>query len=313
MQVAILAARRDCYGARMQMEQADNLADLHLFVQVIDAGGLAAAAQTLGTTRSLVSRRLMALESRLGARLLNRHTRGLSVTATGEEVYRHAVLMCEAAQAALHAAGAGRSGVLRVGAHGLLRPLLDQLLAAWAAAHPDERLVSRGADADAAAVQGQRADVLLDVGVPTQASGLQAHALGSLRLVVVASPALLDRLKHPTRPELVEDRHWLAFAGAPWNLRGVAARTLQPRLATDHLPALLVAARAGMGLVQVPMYACHDDLRAGHLQTLFEGFEARPLPFHANAPKATPAHPFIAFARNHLGGMGAQGVLGSAV
>ena len=94
------------------MEQADNLADLHLLVQVIDAGGLAAAAQTLGTTRSLVSRRLLALEARLGAKLLNRNTRGLSVTATGEEVYRHAVLMCEAAQAALHAAGSGRRSMV---------------------------------------------------------------------------------------------------------------------------------------------------------------------------------------------------------
>jgi DNA-binding transcriptional LysR family regulator len=297
----------------MEMEQADNLADLHLLVQVIDAGGLAAAAQTLGTTRSLVSRRLLALEARLGAKLLNRNTRGLSVTATGEEVYRHAVLMCEAAQAALHAAGSGRSGLLRVGAHGLLRPLLDQLLGAWGAAHPDERLVSRWADADVAAVQGERADLLLDVGVPTQASGLQPHPLGSLRLVVVASPALLQLLKNPTRPELVEDRHWLAFAGAPWNLRGVAARTLQPRLVSDHLPALLLAARAGMGLVQLPMYACHDDLQTGRLQTLFEGFEARPLPFHASARKATSADAFIEFARRYLDGMAAQGVLATTV
>lgn len=296
----------------MQMEQTDNLADLHLLVQVIDAGSLAAAAHNLGTTRSLVSRRLLALESRLGTRLLHRSARGLSITAVGEEVYRHAVLMCEAAQAALLAARQGRAGMLRVGAHGLLLPLLDELITAWALAHPAERLTNQTSGSSATALLHERLDLLLDVGVPTQAGGLVPHTLGSVRLVVVASPELLARLKRPTRPELVPDEHWLAFTGAPWNLRGVAARKLRPRLESDHLPTLLEAARAGMGLVQLPMYACHAHLQEGQLQALFEGFEALPLPLHALAPKVSPAQAFVAFARNHLTGMEARGVFASA-
>ncbi|RAN82926.1 hypothetical protein B5P43_02365 [Bacillus sp. SRB_336] len=296
----------------MQMEQTDNLADLHLLVQVIDGGSLAAAAHTLGTTRSLVSRRLLALESRLGARLLHRNARGLSITAIGEEVYRHAVLMCEAAQAALLAARQGRAGMLRVGAHGLLLPLLDELITAWGLAHPAERLTSQTTGSTATALLQERLDVLLDVGVPTQAEGLVPHALGSVRLVVVASPELLERLKRPTRPELVQDEHWLAFTGTPWNLRGVAPRKLRPRLESDHLPTLLEAARVGMGVVQLPMYACHAHLQEGRLQAVFEGFEARPLPLHALAPKVSPAQAFIAFARNHLTAMEARGVFASA-
>ena len=295
----------------MQMEQTDNLADLHLLVQVIDAGSLAAAAHKLGTTRSLVSRRLMALESRLGARLLHRNARGLSITTIGEEVYRHAVLMCEAAQAALLAARQGRAGLLRVGAHGLLLPLLDELITAWGLAYPAERLTSQATGSNATAVLQERLDLLLDVGVPTQADGLVPHALGSVRMVVVASPELLARLKRPTRPELVQDEHWLAFTGAPWNLRGVAPRELHPRLESDHLPTLLAAARGGMGVVQLPMYACHAHLQEGQLQAVFEGFEARPLPLHALAPKASSAQAFIAFARKHLAGMEARGVFAS--
>lgn len=296
----------------MQMEQADNLADLHLLVQVIDAGGLTAAAQALGTTRSLVSRRLMALEGRLGVRLLHRNARALSVTAIGEEVYRHAVLMCEAAEAALLAARHGQGGLLRVGAHGLLMPLLDELVAGWGGARPDGRMIACSSGNGAVALLRERQDLLLDVGLSTPADGLVAHLLGSMRLVVVASPSLLERLRRPSRPELVEDEHWLAFTGLPWSLRGVAARTLQPRLASDHLPTLLAAARAGLGLVQLPMYACYDDLQAGRLRLMFEGFEALPLPLHALAPKISSATAFIDFVRQQLAGMEARGMLAAS-
>jgi DNA-binding transcriptional LysR family regulator len=296
----------------MQKDEADNLADLHLLVQVVDAGGLAAAAEKLGTTRSLVSRRLLALEARLGARLLHRNARELGVTGTGEEVYRHAVQMCEAAQAALLAARDGKAGRISIGAHGLLRPLLDELIAAWGVAHPHDRLAACVADSHADALVRERLDALLDVGVATQRQGLSTHPLGSMRLVVVASPALLERLGQPVRPELVEDACWLAFASAPWNLRGVAPRKLQPRLSSDHLPTLLAAARAGMGLVQLPMYACHDDLAAGRLRLVFEAFEARPLPWHALTPKVTAAQQFVAFTRQYLAGQHDRGLLPAA-
>jgi DNA-binding transcriptional LysR family regulator len=289
------------------MKQADNLADLHLLVEVIDAGGLAAAAQKLGTTRSLVSRRLIALETRLGVSLLQRNARGLNVTPTGQEVYRHAVLMCEAAHAALIAASNGQAGLLRVAAHGLLSPLLDELVAFWGTTHPRERLITRSTG-DTSALLQEHLDLLLDVDAPIPAEGLVDHALGSMRLVVVASPELLDRLKRPSRPELVEDEHWLAFAGAPWSLRGVAPRQLQPRLASDHLPTLLAAARAGMGLVQVPLYACREDLLGGRLDEVFQAFEARPLALHARVPKVSAADPFIAALRQHLAGMEERGV-----
>src|SRR5690348_15890380 len=86
------------------MDRINNLGDLYLFVQVIEAGGFSAAATRMGTTCSLLSRRLIALEQRLGARLLHRNARQFALTATGERVYRHASAMCEAAIAAEQAA-----------------------------------------------------------------------------------------------------------------------------------------------------------------------------------------------------------------
>jgi DNA-binding transcriptional LysR family regulator len=293
----------------MQKDEADNLADLHLLVQVVDTGGLAAAAQKLGTTRSLVSRRLLALEARLGTRLLHRNARELGVTAVGEEVYRHAVLMCEAAEAALLAARAGRLGRLRISAQALLTGLLDELVAAWGADRPSEQLVVDADGSDGGALLRERLDVLLHAGEIPQAGGLAAHALGSMRLVVVAAPALLERLGRPVRPDLVDDSYWLGFTEMPWNLRGTAPRLLRPRLSSDRLPTLLAAARAGMGLVQLPMHACHDDLQSGRLQLVFEAFEARPLPLYAVTLKVSPAREFVAFAQRHLARMEGRGLL----
>jgi DNA-binding transcriptional LysR family regulator len=293
----------------MQKDEADNLADLHLLVQVVDAGSLAAAAQKLGTTRSLVSRRLLALEARLGTRLLHRNARELGVTAVGEEVYRHAVLMCEAAEAALLAARAGRLGRLRVGAHALLAGLLDELVSAWGAERPSEHLVVETAGSGSSALLRERLDVLLHAGDVPQAPGFATHALGSMRLVVVGSPALLERLGRPARPDLVEDNHWLGFTAVPWNLRGTAPRALRPRLSSDRLPTLLQAARTGMGLVQLPMYACHDDVQSGRLQLVFDAFEARPLPLHVLTAKVPAAREFVAFAQRQLSRMEGRGLL----
>src|SRR5699024_4947051 len=102
------------------MEQARHLDNLHLLVKIIEAGSLAAAARELDTTRSLVSRRLMALEKAFGARLVYRDARRFAVTPAGERVYKHAVVMCDAADAAFAAADEARTagaGTLRVGMH----------------------------------------------------------------------------------------------------------------------------------------------------------------------------------------------------
>src|SRR3546814_5918976 len=92
-----------------------DLNDLHYFVRVVDHGGFAPAARATGLQKSKLSRRIAALESRLGVRLLNRSSRRFSVTEVGQEFYRHCVAMLVEAEAAeqaiaeLHAEPRGRS------------------------------------------------------------------------------------------------------------------------------------------------------------------------------------------------------------
>jgi DNA-binding transcriptional LysR family regulator len=293
------------------MDQASNLTDLFLLVRVIDAGGFSAAAARMGTTRSLLSRRIIELERRLGVRLLHRNARQFAVTAIGERVYRHAVAMCEAADAAERAAeSAGvASGLVRIATHGLLTSLVTDLLPGFSVGYPQIRLAVNPGGGDVEALLRQQVDIVLGMGdtLPDSAD-IVARPLGSIRLVMVGSPDLWQRLGCPSHPDQLEDHHCLSYAGTDmpsgWSFRGMPPRRRQPRLATTDLSSLRASARAGLGFAQLPLYACRDDLADGHLCLAFEAFEMPPLPLHALTMQGNAvseaALGFIRFTRAHL-------------
>ncbi|MGP1664740.1 MAG: LysR family transcriptional regulator [Rhodanobacter sp.] len=300
------------------MQQTNHLANLYLLVQVVDAGGLSAAARQLGMTRSMVSRRIIELERRLGVRLLHRHARQFAITPAGERVYRHALVMCDAA---LAATAAGRtaleteSGLVRIGVDPLLLPLVGELLVEFSTRHPLTRVVLSGDNVTA--LLKHRLDVVLSVGdLPSESAQLSADLLGGMRRVVVASPDLLQRLEHPRHPHQLDERHCLAYAPRPWELRGASVSHRDPRLTSDQLPTLLAMACAGAGVAQLPMYLCHEQLAGGRLRMIFEAFEARPLPLHALSWSGNvggqASRDFIAFARQHLAGLATHGIIPGA-
>ncbi|MGE7136803.1 LysR substrate-binding domain-containing protein [Luteibacter sp. NPDC031894] len=269
------------------MERINNLDDLFLLVQVIEAGGFSAAAARLGTTRSLLSRRIIALEDRLGARLLHRNARQFAVTATGERVYRHAAAMCEAATAAEQAAATpGMPNTLvRIEAHGLLSPLVAELVPGFAAIHPKIRLALSTGVYNVDSLLRQQADVIFSLRETLPDSGdIVARSLGSVRLVTVGSPDLVRRLGAPEHPAQLDESHCLSYASEAsgyWMFRGLAPRRRNGRMASADLGALLSAARAGVGFAQFPLYMVADDLGNGRLRTVLETFEPAPLPLHA--------------------------------
>lgn len=296
------------------MQQPSQFANLYLLVQVVDAGGLSVAARQLGMTRSMVSRRLLALESDLGVRLVQRDARHFAVTPAGEQVYRHALAMCEAAQAATVVArdAHGSDGAqVRIGMDDSLQPLAPELLPAFSVRLPRTRL-SLGSE-QASALGKQRVDVVLCVGEAPQNVDVIAQPLANLRWIVVASPALLKRLEHPRHPDQLADHDCMNYGARDWTLRGTSPRRRQARLVSDHLPTVLAMARAGLGFVQVPMYACREELASGQLCQAFDAFEARPMPLLAlSRPepltgKATQE--FITFASDHLASLGNPGIL----
>lgn len=296
------------------------MTNLYLLTRVIDAGGFAAAARELGTTRSLLSRRVIALEKALGTQLLYRNARRFAVTSVGEKIYGHAITMCEAAHAAVAAASEVQGpdqGMLRISMRDVLLPLVSNLLTVFAERYPQMQLAThthRNFDI----LLYQHADVVLHLGSTLPDSGdIVARPLGQARLVIVGSPALLEKLGRPRHPDNIDERHCLGYTGhglAPeWTLRGAKAKHHHSRLVSDNIAPMVKAACAGMGLVQLPMYACHNELANGRLETVFGAFEAHPLPLYAltlaerAADEATLG--FVRFARKQLGGMQNLGIL----
>lgn len=294
------------------MDLSRHLTNLYLLVHVIEAGGFSAAARELGTTRSLLSRHVIELEKALGTRLLFRDARRFSVTPTGENVYRQAIQMCDAAHAAIAAANetqASDRGTVRVGLQSALAPLIDRTLATFSERYPEVRL-STDATNQHDALLHQQADVIFKLGhrLPDSAD-IVAHPLGRTRLVIVASPALLQHLAIPAHPGNIQPRHRLVYTGhnlAPeWILRG-GNRSMSeaPRMVSERIDPVINAARAGMGLVQLPLYACREDLANGRLQVLFQPFEPEPIPIHAltlvSNTTCKTALTFISFVRDAL-------------
>src|SRR5699024_16345 len=155
------------------MKKIPQLDNLYLLVKVIECGGLSAAARHLGTTRSLVSRRLIALEQQYATQLIYRDARHFAVTPAGERAYKHAVIMCDAAEAAVAAmreARANSKGVLRIGMHEALSALLADMLPTYTQTHPQLRIVTDNHTTIDALLE-QRVDMILHCGHTPPNSG----------------------------------------------------------------------------------------------------------------------------------------------
>src|SRR5699024_5288616 len=239
----------------------------------------------LGTTRSLLSRHIIDLEKALGVRLLYRDARRFAVTPVGEAVYRQAVTMCDAAQAAIAAAHEDQEagcGPLRIDHCDALSQLISLQIAQFGKRYPGLQLnVVHNNNVDR--LLRQQIDVLLQLGhkLPDSAD-IIARPLGRVRLVTVASPALLQELGHPSQPEAIDAHRRLGYTGhglsAHWHIHD---QLLPTRAFSSRAEHVIRAVLAGVGVAQLPLCACHDALSQGRLQRIFEDLEPEPLPLHA--------------------------------
>jgi DNA-binding transcriptional LysR family regulator len=291
------------------MKRTNNMADLFLLVQVIEAGSFSVAADQLKTTRSLLSRRIIALERRLGVQLLHRNARRFSVTSTGEAVYRHASAMCESARAAEQTATRAdvENRFVRVHAHSLLMPLMSTILPKFSAVHPRVRVWLTTGTGEVEPLIRQQADVILGVhdSLP-DSTDVVARSLAHIPVVTVAVPELLGRLGTPPNAERIADSDVLAYAGpsAPASLLFRPGRQSEARLVTSDTDLLLASVRAGLGFARLPACLCEDDIRSGRLARVHEAVEPDPIPVHALTMSARAVSDatlaFVRFAQEQL-------------
>lgn len=260
----------------------DRLADIALFLRVIDLGSISAAARNLDLSVAVASKRLQRLERELGVRLLHRTTRRLSTTPEGAALAAQGRMLVEDLEAltsGLGRSGSAVTGTLRVttsASFGMqyISPLLPEFLAL----HPEVR-VSINLNDEKIDLVSAGFDLAIRIGALDD-STLIARKLANNRRVLCASPGYLKMHGTPTTPAELERHDCLLLVGAQgrelWRLSDRAGQEVavrvQGRLESNLGESLRDAARAGLGIALHSVWHIHDDLRSGALQQVLPDY-----------------------------------------
>lgn len=290
----------------------DHLDTLKVFVAVAEAQGFAPAARRLQLSAPAVTRAIAALEQRLGAQLLQRSTRSVRLTDIGERFLgdcRRILVDLDEAEASAGGAHSAPKGSLAITASAMFGRLhVAPIAMDFLALHP--QVTIRGVFVDRVVhLMDEGFDVAVRIArLPD--SGLTAVRVGSMRAVVVGSPAYLAERGSPSHPTELADHDAIGFSqtgsAAPvWSFNG-AKGAAQPRirLVTNAGEVAIDAAAHGRGLARAMRYQVDADVRAGRLQIVLVEFEPEPIPVHLVhvAGRMAPAklRAFIDFAVERL-------------
>lgn len=269
-----------------------DLARLHIFVAVTEAGSFTAAAERLALTKSAVSQGVAALERELGVQLLQRSTRHMAITQAGEAFLADCrALLAQAGQVVERArARQGElSGLLRITSSIDAASFAAPLLAEYAARHPLMRIEYVPTD-ELVDLLRENIDLSLRV-TGARDSSLRAVGLAELPIWCVASPAYLKARGTPKRVEDLAAHEWIAFSrlASPWSLRFRVGRRdvtvrVRGRLSTSMTSAARALALAGAGIVGAPDFSLRADVDAGRLVRLFPDARLPPVSLYAAWP-----------------------------
>lgn len=275
--------------------RVDRIDLFRIFARVVESSSFTKAADTLGIPRSSVSAAVQELESRVGARLLARTTRRVSVTHDGAAFYERCVRLIadvEDAESLFVASAQLPSGKLRVDVPGrvgrlILAPALPAFLEQYPGLHIElgvsDRMVNLIEDS---------VDCALRIGGPPDA-GLIVRDAGELPLVNVASRSYVERHGLPTRPEEL-DKHWTVAYASPstgrvepweWVEHGLTrTASLQSRVTVNSAEGYIACCLAGLGLIQVPSYDVRQHVSSGEMVEVLPRHRAAPLPMRLLYP-----------------------------
>jgi DNA-binding transcriptional LysR family regulator len=271
----------------------DRIDAMQAFVTVAELRGFAPAARKLKLSPSGVTRLIAALEERLGARLLQRTTRSVTLTDAGTRYFERAKRILADVEESEHAAESERtrpSGRLVVSApveFGRLHvsPVMTAYLNRYSEVSGvlrlEDRMVNLVDDGVDLAVRiGELAD-----------SSLVARQVGTMRRIVVASPTYLKEHGEPKRPEAIAAHQTIQFGAtaalADWRFLadGHEMRmNVAPRLVTNSADAAIQYAVAGGGLTRVLAYQAREAIKRGGLKIVLQKFELPAFPIQIVYP-----------------------------
>lgn len=266
----------------------DDLNDMAYFAAVVQHQGFTAAGRVIGVSKSVLSRRIEALEARLGVRLLNRTSRHFSVTDVGLRYAQECRKMLEQAQAARQVIDQSRQfpqGFLRVTAPVMmaeivLAPIISQFLKLYPQVTCEVLAMNRTVD-----LLEENIDVaILSHNAPLESSSLYRRALGQLKNLLVASPEFIAQCSVAPSIDTLEQLPVLTrHATTPrseWQLHhaelGSRSVQVQSRLRSNNLLAIKQAAIEGLGIALISEHVCADALAEGKLEVVMQEWHTAP-------------------------------------
>jgi DNA-binding transcriptional LysR family regulator len=254
------------------------LEDMRILVEIVDRGSFSAAALRLGQTKQLISRRIMALEDRLGVQLLVRTTRKLTLTELGLEYVERArriLVDVDDADQAMTSHVTQPKGTLRI-----TTPLsfgqshLSDILAGFLSLHPDVKLDLDMTDRPTDLI-AERYDLAIRIGT-LRDSSLIARRLMAVHLAICGTPAYFARFGTPETLADLKSHNCLEYrhsTGTAWPLTIAGKLEHVPvsgRYCANNGDVLRDAALAGLGLVQLPTFIIQPEVDQGRLITVLD-------------------------------------------
>lgn len=292
----------------------DSLTDIAVFVQVVDTGSFTATAEKLGLSKSVVSKYVTRLEDRLGARLLNRTTRRLSLTEVGRAFYERSqqgLREIEEAEAEVSRLQGAPRGVLRLNSpmsFGILHiaPKLPDFLALYPDLSVDISLDDRRVD-----LVEEGFDLAIRIGELPDSS-LVARRLGPCRHVVCGAPGYFKRHGVPRTPEDLRNHNAITFkyqdSPSEWHFvspnGGVIRIPVSGSIQMNNSLGLREALLREVGLTLTPTFVVGADIKAGRLQVILSEYRALEVSIYAVYPQRRHLSPkvraFVEFMGNRI-------------
>lgn len=271
----------------------DRIDAMRAFVSVADLEGFAPAARKLGLSASAVTRLIASLENHLGARLLQRTTRSVTLTDVGARYLERARRILgdvEEAEASAQAERTQPSGRLVVSAPLMFgRLYVGPMMSAYLKKYPDVSAELRLSDRMINLVD-EGVDIAVRIGHLADSS-VVARAVGDMRRVVVGAPRYLKAHGTPSKPSDLAGHEIIQFAGASslseWRFTENGRDLRIPhvsRFTTNSTDAAVLHAEQGGGLVGVLAYQAADSIKAGRLKIVLADYEPPPMPIHLVYP-----------------------------
>lgn len=278
------------------MERPLASANLAEFVMVVRKTSYIAAARALALHPSVLSRRIKALETEVGVRLLNRDTRNVTLTEAGTVLFEHAadvLSRLDDARAAVSRYGEQPAGILRLALPNMFgQTQIAPRLPAFMRAYPALRLDLHFSDHIVDLVS-DRFDASVRIGASERGGDYRVRKIAENERFLVASPSYLEAHGNPTHPDELQSHRTLHFStlmhGARWRFigpNGSMEGSVDPVLRSDNVAALHHAALAGQGVAILAGFIAGPDIEAGRLVPVMTEYKPAPSTVSVIYPRA---------------------------